>query len=114
MFDASAQFLYNFQFDSKSLFDRPVTVRSVKRRDRGKSLDRLVFVLQTVLNLMLSLRRPDSMSHVNVRLNSFSEILSEGFLLFEQNSVKILFFFATSGYLPNFRHNLILIERDML
>ena len=47
MFDASAQFLYNFQFDSKSLFDRPVTVRSVKRRDRGKSLDRLVFVLQT-------------------------------------------------------------------
>ena len=47
MFDASAQFLYNFQFDSKSLFGRPVTVRSVKRRDRGKSLDRLVFVLQT-------------------------------------------------------------------
>jgi len=110
MFDASAQFLYNFQFDSKSLFDRPVTVRSVKRRDRGKSLDRLVFVLQTVLNLMLSLRRPDSMSHVNVRLNSFSEILSEGFLLFQQNLVIILFFFATSGYLPNFRHNLTIIE----
>ena len=75
MFDASAQFLYNFQFDSKSLFDRPVTVRSVKRRDRGKSLDRLVFVLQTLL--MLSLRSPDHMSHVNVRLYYFSEILSE-------------------------------------
>ena len=62
MFDASAQFLYNFQFDSKSLFDRPVTVRSVKRRDRGKSLDRLVFVLQTLL--MLSLRSSDPMSDV--------------------------------------------------
>ena len=75
MFDASAQFLYNFQFDSKSLFDRPVTVRSVKRRDRGKSLDRLVFVLQTVL--MFSLRSSDPMSHLNVRLYYFSEILSE-------------------------------------
>ena len=62
MFDASAQFLYNFQFDSKSLFGRPVTVRSVKRRDRGKSLDRLVFVLQTLL--MLSLRSPDPKSDV--------------------------------------------------
>ena len=92
MFDASAQFLYNFQFDSKSLFGRPVTVRSVKRRDRGKSLDRLVFVLQTVLNLMLSLRSSDPMSHLNVRLYYFSEILSEDIFFCFLNKIQLYFY----------------------